>query len=323
MKTKAQQIEFFTITPLKITPDSTSGKCILSRKLKFLPSLLILWLTHSLFTSTGLAADMLISAQQLASMHNVVVIDTRPTWRFLLGHIPGAINPGNWKTYSKTVDGVPALNEDKAFIAERLREMGIDYGKTIIVYGDAKDPWRTDGRFFWMFQRFGFDKVGLLDGGWEAWLKTGNEVEKGTGKAQPSPLSPNDIKLNDNVIVFQKWIQEKLGSKSLTIIDNRTRKEFDGAILYGEKRGGHIPGAIHIDWKEFFSDTGWLRDRESLSILMAKYDIRKDQEIVVYCTGGVRSAMAYFVLHYLGYKVRNYDGSWWDWSHNPDLPAEQ
>jgi thiosulfate/3-mercaptopyruvate sulfurtransferase len=324
MKTKAQQIEFFeflTITPLEITLDSTSGKCILSRKLKSIISLIIL--IHAINASPSIAFDMLIDAQQVANLQNVVLIDTRPTWRFLLGHIPGAVNPGNWKGFSKTVDGVPALNDDKTFIAERLREMGIDYNKTIIVYGDAKDPWRTDGRFFWMFHRFGFDQVGLLDGGWEAWLKTGNEIEKGPGKPRPSSLAPDDIKLNNEVITFQNKIKESLGSKSLAIIDNRTRKEFDGAILYGEKRGGHIPGAIHIDWKDFFNDSGWIKGRETLSALLSQYGVRKDQEVVVYCTGGVRSAMAYFVLRYLDYKVRNYDGSWWDWSHNLALPSEK
>jgi 3-mercaptopyruvate sulfurtransferase SseA len=50
-------------------------------------------------------------------------------------------------------------------------------------------------------------------------------------------------------------------------------------------------------------------------------EIRPNQEIIVYCTGGVRSGMAYFVFRYLGYKVRNYDGSWWDWSRSP-FPVE-
>ena len=113
-----------------------------------------------------------------------------------------------------------------------------------------------------------------------------------------------------------------MASDTITIIDNRTQKEFEGATPYGEKRGGHIPGAIHIDWREFFTEEGKLKNRDTLSILLDKYGIQKDREIVVYCTGGVRSAMAYFVFRHLGQKVRNYDGSWWDWSHNLALPVD-
>jgi len=36
---------------------------------------------------------------------------------------------------------------------------------------------------------------------------------------------------------------------------------------------------------------------------------------VTYCTGGVRSAMAWVLLRDAGYQdVRNYDGSWWEWA---------
>jgi thiosulfate/3-mercaptopyruvate sulfurtransferase len=200
--------------------------------------------------------------------------------------------------------------------------LGVDYGKTLVIYGDAKDPWRTDGRFFWMFERYGFEKVALLDGGWEAWQRAGGATERGSGKlSPPSSLAAQDIRLNNAAIAFQNWLSERLGT--LTIIDNRTKKEFDGATPYGEKRGGHIPGAIHIDWQEFFTDEGKLKNRETLSALLASHSVRPDREIVVYCTGGVRSAMAYFVFRYLNYKVRNYDGSWMDWSHNPALPAER
>ena len=61
---------------------------------------------------------------------------------------------------------------------------------------------------------------------------------------------------------------------------------------------------------------------DSANELLKQYGIIPEMEIVVYCTGGVRSAMAYFVFRYLGYQVRNYDGSWWDWSQNSKLPIE-
>jgi thiosulfate/3-mercaptopyruvate sulfurtransferase len=113
-----------------------------------------------------------------------------------------------------------------------------------------------------------------------------------------------------------------LGSQNIILIDNREKHEFDGATPYGSSRGGHIPGALHIDWREFFKSDGTLKPRATLDSLLKSKGIQSNREIVVYCTGGVRSAMAYFVFRYLGYKVRNYDGSWWDWSHNPKLPIE-
>lgn len=277
-------------------------------------------------TPSAHAFEPLMEARQLSDLpaKDLVLIDTRPAWRYLLGHIPGALNVGDWRDFTVTVDGVPGiLNEDKNFVSKQFQSMGIDYGKTIVVYGDAKDPWRTDGRFFWMFERFGFERTALLDGGWNQWVKTGGAIERGkNGPPSPSSITAHDIRLNDEALADQKWILERLGSKSITIIDNRTRKEFDGAILYGEKRGGHIPGALHIDWREFFAEEGKLKTDAELSVLLARYDIRPGREIVVYCTGGVRSAMAYFVFKRLNYKVRNYDGSWWDWSHNPSLPSE-
>ena len=65
-----------------------------------------------------------------------------------------------------------------------------------------------------------------------------------------------------------------------------------------------------------------MKEKTKISAILERHKISSDKEVVVYCTGGVRSAMAYFVLRYLEYNVRNYDGSWWDWSQNPELPIE-
>ncbi len=43
-------------------------------------------------------------------------------------------------------------------------------------------------------------------------------------------------------------------------------------------------------------------------------------EVVVYCHVGSRSAFAAQILRQLGYDVRNYPGSWHEWSRS-DLPA--
>ena len=117
------------------------------------------------------------------------------------------------------------------------------------------------------------------------------------------------------------YINNSFLGKKITIVDNRTRKEFDGATPYGSPRSGHIPDSIHIHWPEFFKADGTLKTLSALNSLLSKNSIRPDQGVVVYCTGGVRSGMAYFVFRYLGFEVRNYDGSWWDWSQS-SLPVE-
>ena len=135
-------------------------------------------------------------------------------------------------------------------------------------------------------------------------------------------ITPEKIQLNSEVIADKSMIKNILNDKNYVLIDNRTQDEFKGSTPYGSPRGGHIPNAKHIHWPKFFKEDGTLKSLSDLSRLLENEGIRHDQEIIVYCTGGVRSAMAYFVFRYLGFKARNYDGSWWDWSNDSNLPVE-
>ena len=255
--------------------------------------------------------------------HQRVVVDTRSSWKFVISHIPGAINLGDWQEFTHTVNGVKGLlKEDKSFIADKLGPLGVSSDKTIVIYGEPNDPWRTDGRFFWMFERYGFQRVALLDGGLAGWKQAGKKIQRGRQNSTlQSNLTTNNINLNNQVIADKILIKKVLLDKNFMIIDNRIRKEFDGTTPYGTPRGGHIPNAIHIHWPKFFQTNGNLKTLAALNSILDQNGIRPDQEIIVYCTGGVRSAMAYFVFRYMGYKVRNYDGSWWDWSQS-SLPIE-
>jgi thiosulfate/3-mercaptopyruvate sulfurtransferase len=310
--------------------DITSPNCILSRKIKagFLTVSILAFTVIGVSQSALSAPDfeLLITPNQVQSLaeNERVVIDTRPSWKYMLEHIPGALNISSWKEFTLKSNGVPGqINQDKEFIVQKLRALGIDPRKTIVIYGDLSDKWRTDGRFFWMFEFYGFKRVALLKGGFQNWKKAGFPKERGFGQSpKPSVLKTSDIHFNRDILADQNWIASRLGSQGVALIDNREKHEFDGATPYGSSRGGHIPGALHIDWREFFTSEGTLKPRETLDALLKSKGIQSNQEIVVYCTGGVRSAMAYFVFRHLGYNVRNYDGSWWDWSHNPKLPIE-
>ena len=57
------------------------------------------------------------------------------------------------------------------------------------------------------------------------------------------------------------------GEENTRILDCRyslSDPVFGGASY----RQGHIPGAIHVDWREFFTDKGFLKDRKLLKNLL-------------------------------------------------------
>jgi thiosulfate/3-mercaptopyruvate sulfurtransferase len=108
------------------------------------------------------------------------------------------------------------------------------------------------------------------------------------------------------------------------IIDARSLEEYLGKEVSGIPRPGHIPSAMHIGWNGFLQSNATVKDVEAIKASLDEKGLHPDQAVVCYCTGGVRSAWLYFVLKLAGYpKVRNYPGSWWEWSRDFACPVEK
>jgi thiosulfate/3-mercaptopyruvate sulfurtransferase len=109
-------------------------------------------------------------------------------------------------------------------------------------------------------------------------------------------------------------LAKRLGE--VPLLDVRTRSEFDGSAGKPcDPRQGHIPGARNFDVYRLME--------------LTPDEVRNDlglepgAEVVVYCHGGSRSAIATQVLRSLGFDARNYVGSWHEWSRHDDLPIER
>jgi thiosulfate/3-mercaptopyruvate sulfurtransferase len=102
----------------------------------------------------------------------------------------------------------------------------------------------------------------------------------------------------------------------LAILDVRTPEEYDGSRGKPcDPRQGHIPGARNLDVYRLMEMTP--------DDVRAELAVEPGAEVVAYCHGGSRSAIAVQVLRSLGYDARNYVGSWHEWSRHDDLPAER
>ena len=89
-------------------------------------------------------------------------------------------------------------------------------------------------------------------------------------------------------------------------------------------RGGRIPGAVHVFFRDALDENGSFKPVSKLKALYEGVGATSDREIVIYCMRAHRASHTMFVLkELLGYpRLKVYDGSWIEWSNIPELAIE-
>lgn len=269
--------------------------------------------------------DYLISIDAVsAAPEDYVLLDCRAADAYSAGHLPGAINTP-WQPFASVAEGKPGdanwgMLLTPADIGKKLGELGVDTSKTIVTYTDPTG-WGEDGRVMWTLLSVGITDVRMLDGGYPGWVTAGKDVSTEVPTLEPTKVEVAD-KLDASLNITTEDLEA--GLDTLTVVDSRSTKEFEGATDFGEKRGGHIKGAISIPYPDVFNADGTVKSDEDLAALFKDAGLTdKDAQIVFYCTKGIRSAHMMLLARMLGYEnAVNYDASYYSWAGNPALPVE-
>lgn len=252
------------------------------------------------------------------NLDKVVLIDARPQSLYEKGHIPGAVN-AEWTYFAKMKGqpGTPGWGEihDRETLAKRIGALGVNGKKPVVVYCDP-GGWGQDGWVVWILRLSGMENSRMLEGGFSAWRAAGGKVSTSTVKPRAVAFSIPSFQGGYNVTT--PWLREKLDE--VTVIDARTPFEYQGARVFQEKRGGHIPGAINIPFDSVFREDQTVKSPEELRAFLGTYGVSQEEEIVVYDTAGVRSAYLVMALRMAGFdKARNYDSAFHEWAGNMEL----
>lgn len=279
-----------------------------------------------LLPSTAFAAMPWIISADAGSKHvadGALLLDARSTWSYTKGHLEGAVH-ADWTEFtpdSKTNRGRLIASDKK--LAKILVKHGVQDGRRVVVVDDAKDGWGEAGRIVWMLRTLGHEDAAWVDGGHQAMVKRGHETTIVPVKAPKS--AGFTIKRTNKFAVNKAKVKQAIGS-NIVFVDTREEREFNGKTPYGEKRGGHLPGAKHLWFRDLVQPDGTLKPRKEIVAILNARGITEDQTIVAYCTGGVRSGWFTGVLQHFGFKnAANYAGSMWEWSAEPadSHPLEQ
>ena len=253
-------------------------------------------------TLPGLLVDSDWLATHLAAP-DLRLLDARDADDYAQAHIPGAAHL-ELPTITTAVDGVPGMLVDPESFAATMQRLGVGDDSTVIVYDSN---WGLPAsRILWALTYYGHTRVALLNGGWDAWSDQGLPTTAARPTPSPARFTPRP---NPQHLAQLSWLQDHLHDPNLVILDTRAA---------GEVAAGRVPNAVHWDWMSAVPAGSWeaARPTDELRAELAALGVTPDKEIVTYCRSGVRAAHTYMVLRSLGFpRVRNYDGSWLEWSH--------
>ena len=169
----------------------------------------------------------------------IVDCDEFPAYQRL--HIPGAIG---LKThhYLKDPDRPDHIMPPQMF-EQVMSGHGIGNDHTVVAYDGMGGLYGA--RLWWALDYYGHSDCKVLNGGFRKWFDEGRpvtrdqpHVERAAFTARPGP---------DTRATLDE-MKAAAGRNDVVIWDVRSRAEHTGEDQRQNKRGGHIPGAVHLEW---------------------------------------------------------------------------
>ena len=190
--------------------------------------------------------------------------------------------------------------------------LGIKENTEVLVYGFTmpNQGFGDEARVVYTFNYTGFDNIKIIDGGFDKVEQLGfnKNYNPETDRINVSNIVREEAQ-DDEKAIFTDELLSFVNSADVQIIDTRLEAEYNGRVIYGENKAGHIPGSISVPFNSLVDEDGFIKSREALEEYFVSKGLDKNKLQITYCTTGVRASYVAVILEELGYKVRNYEPS--------------
>jgi len=267
------------------------------------------------------ALPLLLEPEQLEAHlgdDELLLVDLCRPETYLKFHIPGAVH----LDYADLVQAhkpIMGLLPSAQQLGRVLGAIGLTPELQVVAYDDEGGG--RAARLLWTLDVLGHRRLSLLNGGLHAWANEAHELENHPVKADPADYAAH---IAERGVADKSYVLAHLDDPDVLLLDARTPEEFAGAKRLAA-RGGHIPGAVNLDWLQTMDRRRNLRllPADVLRSMLQRLGATPDKEIVTYCQSHHRSSHSYVMLKWLEFtKMKGYPGAWSEWGNDPSLPVE-
>ncbi len=239
---------------------------------------------------------------------------------YAAGHVPGAVHLDWRSSVVEVPEGSDAfLLAAPGPMATAMASVGIGDGTSTVLYDDTLSY--IAARVWWSLRAYGYESVRILEGGYTAWIESGQPAAGGIVEAWPAVFTPRAV-VHERLTTSD--VRGLLGTPGVLLVDARGPAEYHG-FEGNVRRLGHIPGAVNLPVAAMHvPGTQHLRHPADLRSLLLRANITRGRRLVCYDGSGLAAAKLAFVLTLLGHDdVAVYDGGWAEWGDRLDLPVDR
>ncbi len=208
----------------------------------------------------------------------LVIVDLDAAAGYQRGHIPGAVHlPDNYERNPVT-GWVNTLPADR--FAAVCQSLGIGDATPVVAYDNNMSLYAA--RFWWTLNYYGHRNVRVLNGGWRVWVAAGGSVsfEPPPAVAAEPVFTPQ---VEPSLLVGIDAVKAGCNLDDTVIWDTRSAGEYSGAVNRGNRRAGHIAGAVHLDWLELMDrETHRFKPSAELRRILDAKGITPDKAVFAY-----------------------------------------
>ena len=230
---------------------------------------------------TGYARPELLADTDWLGTHlddpNVRIIDCATFELYQKAHIRNAVGLQVNPFIKNADDTLHVMTPDQ--FATLMGDLGVNSDTTVIAYDTAGGV--PASRMWWVLNYYGHTNAKVLNGGWEKWFHDGLPISREIPKFSATTFTPV---VEEKLLCSLEYGKSHLDDNKVLYLDVRSEGEWTGETTRGNKRVGHIPGAVHLEWTNFMNpepNRTWKSAGELRELLDAA-GVTPDREIITY-----------------------------------------